>query len=84
MENSKVVGRNNEELVPAKKTSWLDVLKMELKERETPYLFFIKDNDSLYKLIYNDETEKNEAFLFLEKELGIDKGFWERIYNRNK
>lgn len=80
----KVVGKNNEKLVSAKKTSWLDVLKMELKARKISYLSFIKDNASLYELVYNNENEKEKAFQFLEKELGIDKDFWERMYNQNK
>lgn len=78
----KVVGKNNEEIFPARKTSWIDVLKMELEAREIPYLFFIKDNASLYKLINNDNSEKEKAFLFLERELEIDKDFWERMYNQ--
>ena len=82
MEQFKVVGKNNEELIPARKTSWLNVLKLELEAREIPYLPFIKDDASLYKLVYNDDSEKEKAFHFLERELGIDKDFWERMYNQ--
>lgn len=81
--NYKVVGKNNEPIISAHKTSWLDVLKLELEARQINYEEFKNSYQLLKKFIDDkDVSHKNSSFKYLNEKLDIDEEFWQRMYEK--
>lgn len=85
MEDFKILDEKDKQIFSKRKTSVKDVLKLELEARGVSYKEFINSYYPLKMFLNNEDLSyKDSCFEYLEESLGIDKGFWERIYNQSK